>query len=582
MRTVPSSGRLLDGQCNHQVGETIRIGLLRKDLHAMHLMRMSGADLMVGGVALIAKFRAGLEVGEAPRRRYRGSKLSSYKGVKEFGYAAGSSVRDEQEQSRIGRELVRQDQGTDPFSAAVRATRMPMLITDPNQPDNPIVFVNSAFSRLTAFEHDEIIDRNCRFLQGPQTDRDDVRRLRDAIEAREPIELELLNYRKDGQTFWNRLLVSPVFDEDGKVTYFFASQFDVTSERERLHRLERDRDELEAEVGQRTTDLLQAESRLQFALQSAQLGSWSLDLATERMTVTQGCKENFGRPLSEPFLYDQIKTAVHPDDRAHRDEALRVALEDTGEYAVEYRIHTPLGEERWLAVRGQVFRRADGTPLLIVGVSQNITERKRAEEHRKLLANELSHRVKNMLATLQAIVGQTLRNAGSLEEAGVTLAARIHSMDAANDLLVSERWESAAIHDLVERALAPFRTTDGDRLQMAGPQLRIPPRIALGLALALHELATNAAKYGALSGPHGHVVINWQIVGSDTFAKLHFRWEEVAGPTVVEPTRFGFGSKLIKRVLASEIDGTVELHYPQTGIVFTAVAPLPDIEPGFR
>jgi PAS domain S-box-containing protein len=452
-----------------------------------------------------------------------------------------------------------------------------MLITDPNQPDNPIVFVNAAFSKLTGFAHEEIIGRNCRFLQGPETDRDEVRRLREAIEAREPIELELLNYRKDGETFWNRLLVSPVFDEDGQVTYFFASQFDVTAERERLTRLQRDRDDLEAEVGQRTSDLLHAESRLKFALQSAQLGSWSLDLATERMAVTEGSKENFGWPLDKPFRYSDIQAAVHPDDRARRDEALRVALEETGEYQVEYRIFTPAGEERWLAVRGQVFRRADGTPLLIVGVSQNITERKRAEEHRSLLANELSHRVKNMLATLQAIVSQTLRNAGSLEEAGVTLSARIQSMDAANDLLVNERWESAAMRDLVERALAPFRTTAAERLRLDGPDVRIPPRIAIGLALALHELATNAAKYGALSVPDGHVEIRWTVDGVGS-TRLNFRWQEFGGPPVVTPTRVGFGSKLIKRVLASEIDGTVDLRYEPSGIVFAAAAVLPETD----
>ena len=110
-------------------------------------------------------------------------------------------------------------------------------------------------------------------------------------------------------------------------------------------------------------------------------------------------------------------------------------MEETGDYDVEYRIYTPAGDERWIAVREQVFRRADGTPLLIVGVSQNITERKRAEEHRSLLANEPNHRAKNTLATLQAIVRQTIRNASSLEEAGETLSARIQSMDAANDLL---------------------------------------------------------------------------------------------------------------------------------------------------
>jgi PAS domain S-box-containing protein len=210
-------------------------------------------------------------------------------------------LKDEQEQVRIEHELVRQDRGTDPFSAAVRATRMPMLITDPRQTDNPIVFVNAAFSKLTGFEHGEIVGRNCRFLQGPETDRGEVARLRDAIAARDPVELELLNYRKDGTTFWNRLLVSPVFDGDGNVTYFFASQFDVTLEKERLASLQRDRDELEHEVGQRTSDLLQAESRLSFALEAAQLGSWTLDLVTERMSVTDVCKRNFGRPVSMPF-----------------------------------------------------------------------------------------------------------------------------------------------------------------------------------------------------------------------------------------------------------------------------------------
>lgn len=484
-------------------------------------------------------------------------------------------MKNDQEQSRIEHELVRKDRGTDPFSAAVRATRMPMVITDPSQPDNPIVFVNGAFSKLTGFAEHEILGRNCRFLQGPETNHADVRGVRDAIASLESIELELLNYRKDGTTFWNRLLISPVFDDDGNVTYFFASQFDVSLERERLFRLQQDRDDLEAEIGQRTSDLVQAENRLRFALEAAQLGSWSLDLATERMTVTDGCKDNWGRPRSEPFRYSDLRDSVHPEDRAHRDEALRLALEQTDNYEVEYRILTPDGDERWLAVRGQVFRRADGTPLQLVGVSQNITDRKRAEEHRTLLAHELSHRVKNMLATLQAIAGQTLRNATSLEGAADTLAGRIQAMDAANSLLVDDRWEDAAIGDLVGRALAPFRTDDDRRIRISGPDVSLPSRVAVGLALALHELGTNAAKYGALSNADGHVEIDWQIVGGTKPDQLHFSWTEVGGPPVSPPTRTGFGSKLIQRVLASEISGTATVEYRPTGVVFSAIAPLP-------
>ena len=106
----------------------------------------------------------------------------------------------------------------DPFAAAVRATRMPMVITDPSQPDNPIVFMNDAFTKLTGYSREEVMGRNCRFLQGPATNSDDVTRVRNAIARREPIEIDLLNYRKDGSNFWNRLLISPVFDETGTLT----------------------------------------------------------------------------------------------------------------------------------------------------------------------------------------------------------------------------------------------------------------------------------------------------------------------------------------------------------------------------
>lgn len=122
----------------------------------------------------------------------------------------------------------------DPFAAAVRATRMPMLITDPRLDDNPIVFVNDAFCRMTSYERQEIMGRNCRFLQGPDTDRESVARIWQAIEGRRDINIEVLNYRKDGTPFWNALYLGPVFDEAGELQYFFASQLDVTDRRAAL------------------------------------------------------------------------------------------------------------------------------------------------------------------------------------------------------------------------------------------------------------------------------------------------------------------------------------------------------------
>ena len=134
------------------------------------------------------------------------------------------------EDRRIDNEIHRSKAGSDPFAAAMRATRMPMLITDPRQPDNPIVFVNDAFRRLTGYTREETLGRNCRFLQGPGTNAEDIDRIRQAIADLVPIEVELLNYKKDGSIFWNRVLVSPVFD-GGDVTYFFASQLDVTKDK---------------------------------------------------------------------------------------------------------------------------------------------------------------------------------------------------------------------------------------------------------------------------------------------------------------------------------------------------------------
>jgi len=485
-------------------------------------------------------------------------------------------LRDLEEEARISHELTRSDNGTDPFAAAVRATRMPMLITDPRQDDNPIVFANSSFSKLTGFQNHEIVGRNCRFLQGPQTDRAAISKIRAAIAERRPIELELLNYRKDGSTFWNRLLVSPVFDDDGALTYFFASQFDVTLERERLARLERDRDTLATEIARRDADLRASEQRLRFALKAGRMGSWSLDLASMQMTASDGCKENFGRSPEDPFTYEDLQAAVHEDDRQRRDDAVAAAIAEGTPLDIEYRVCTPQGEERWIQVRGQASYRADGTPLEMAGVSQDITERKRAEDHRALLAHELSHRVKNSLATVQAVAAQTLRNADSLSDAKSVLEARIQAMAAATDSLVNEAWEGAWLRDLLDKALAPFGTSDDSRFCLSGPDVRLPPQLAVSFSLGVHELATNASKYGALSRAGGVVDVSWQVSEASGGTTLDFTWTERGGPPVTPPARIGFGGKLIKRVLAQETGGSVHIDYPPGGIVFTARAILPD------
>ncbi|TXN80276.1 PAS domain S-box protein [Methylobacterium sp. WL8] len=486
-------------------------------------------------------------------------------------------MNDHADGARIDAEITSTVAGSDPFAAAVRATRMPMVITDPRLPDNPIVYVNEAFVKLTGYAREEIIGRNCRFLQGPETDPEDVARIRDAIERRVTIEIDIKNRRKDGTAFWNRLLVSPVFAQDGELTYYFASQYDVTLEKERLVFLQKDRDALEAESARRSLELIQSEERLRFTLKAGRLGAWTLDLGVMRLVSSDGFKENLGRAPNDPLTYEEMLAAIHPDDLPRKLAARDAAIAGHSDYDVEIRVITQQGETRWLQFRGQASYRADGTPLSIAGISLDITDRKRAEEHRDLLAGELNHRIQNTLATVQSISRQTLRGAASLEEAQVAMESRLRSLSAATEMLARGSGDWATLTEVVIAALHPFGVEQDHRFKIGGPILRLAPRVALAFALAIHELATNSVKYGSLSLDDGRVIVSWDVADRSGSDRLWFQWQEVGGPRVSRPTRTGFGSRMIERALAQEIGGTAEIEYRPRGIVFTAEAPLAEI-----
>ena len=280
---------------------------------------------------------------------------------------------------RIAAEVLGQDVGTDPFVAAVRATRMPMIITNPRLPDNPVVFANNAFCRLSGYTREEILGRNCRFLQGPATDPATVAKIRDAVRRVESIEIDIRNQRKDGELFWNRLLMAPVYDTEGVLAYFFASQVDVTIERERLHGLEVSNASLMAELTDRLRLQKEQERELAFTLKAARFGTWTLDIVSRQLIASETCKEIFGRPVDQPFTYDERLQAIHPDDREKSAAEVRRCIAEGNDYDVIYRIYRQDGEVRWIASRGQPFYDAKGEALRIAGVSTDITEHKRNE-----------------------------------------------------------------------------------------------------------------------------------------------------------------------------------------------------------
>jgi len=203
--------------------------------------------------------------------------------------------------------------------------------------------------------------------------------------------------------------------------------------------------------------------------------------------------------------------------------------------------------------------------------------RLKAEEQQDLVNHELSHRMKNLLAMVQSIATQTLRNATHVDEAKDVLAGRLIALGRAHDLLMGAALTSTRIEPVVRGALQVHQ--DGlERFRVSGPSLEIGADRAVSLALMLHELATNAAKYGALSTDTGHVAVTWEVLekdpGDTAGPRLRLAWIEAGGPPVTPPTRKGFGSRFIERGLVSQVGGTLSLEYRPEGVACILVAPL--------
>lgn len=234
------------------------------------------------------------------------------------------------------------------------------------------------------------------------------------------------------------------------------------------------------------------------------------------------------------------------------------------------------GTEKWWDVQVSPMFDADGKPERILSVSRDITSTKTSEETQRLLMHELAHRVKNSLAVVQSIATQSLRNAGSLEEAGEKLQARIGALSRAHDILMQSDWISASLDDVVDTAAGNVGMEDGERVSVVGPEVSLSPQAVLSFTLVTHELLTNAFKYGALSLASGHVDVGWRIDEIDGERQLDFVWRETGGPPVAKPEKGGFGSRLIRSSLGGL--GKVEVDYATDGLNLHFVGPLSRIE----
>jgi PAS domain S-box-containing protein len=315
------------------------------------------------------------------------------------------------------------------FKQALEQTRMAVTLVDVHRPDSPIIYANRAFTELTGFEREDIVGRNCRFLQGPDTDPASVEAIRKAIAAREVRVVEILNYRKDGSTFWNSLHIGPVYDDAGELTHLYGSQWDVT-------------------------DLVEERNRLAIQLE---------------------------------------------------------------------------------------------------------------------VAEELQHRTGNLFGVISAIVNLSARGETDVPGLVRKIGNRLVALGKAHAISISgarTASSSSDLYDLVATILEPYRAQDGDRIAIRGAMVQVPRDAVTPLGLMLHELATNALKYGALSTPGGTVTLSW----AHEDGRLRLIWTEEAGRAVEAPEVGGSGTRMIGRVMGA-IGGTVTSDWPPAGLRATVDMP---------
>jgi two-component sensor histidine kinase len=298
-----------------------------------------------------------------------------------------------------------------------------------------------------------------------------------------------------------------------------------------------------------------------------------LDLDGQLQFMSEG-----GKRVMEVEDFGKLKGCPWPDFWAGAGNADARAAVETAKAGGTARFKGPAntakGTPRYWDVQVSPIFGGDGKPSHILSISRDITELAECQERQKVLTAELQHRIKNSLAMVSAIANQTIRG-GDMEAARNAFTARLMTLSHAHDILVQTSWVSAPIKEVIEGALAPHRPGQG-RIDVSGPELLLSPKPALAIALAVHELATNAAKYGALSNDEGKVNIFWKTNADGDKSGFRFDWVEKGGPRVAVPeqSKRGFGTRLIERMLKNDFGGEVLMDFKPDGLVCTLNAPL--------
>ena len=341
----------------------------------------------------------------------------------------------------------------------------------------------------------------------------------------------------------------------------FAELYRKTRELERLNA------ELEQRVATRTAELetstgqlLKSEQRRTLAIAAGRMGSWDWDRASGDCVWDEGQCRIFGvDPKNFTPSPENTRALIHPDDWAVLQTGLDQLLQQGESFQSEFRILRPDGQIHWCIGSAAATADASDRIVRISGVTIDITDRKEAEERHVLLAREVDHRARNALALVQSII--RLTKSDNLAQYTSTVEGRIKALSVAHAILSQSRWEGADLRGLVDEELAPYRS-DSEKVVIEGPDVMLMPTAAQSLALTLHELATNAAKYGALSSTSGRIELSWKIEDEN----LVMRWSETGGPAIKASQHKGFGTKIVVESIERQLDGRVTFDWPASGL----------------
>jgi PAS domain S-box-containing protein len=416
-------------------------------------------------------------------------------------------------------------------------------------PDGTVLRVNQAELDMLGYHRDEYIGRHIAEFHAERSAIDDVlERLKRGERVQDyPARLRC----KDG-SIRDVLINSSALFEDGKFIHTRCFTRDITERKQAEQSLRED------------------EARLSLTQQVAKIGTFEWNIQTGVNIWSPELEKLYGlKPGEFAKTQSAFEQLVHPDDLAEVLNRVARSFGTAASTDAEWRVVWPDGAVHWLAGYWQVFKDAAGMPWRMVGVNIDITERKQAETTQQTLLNELNHRVKNTLASVQAIAQQTLARTRDPADFVASFGGRIQSLARVHSMLSTTTWQGADLRELI-RDQVLSGPVDDTRFTAWGPAVRLGPQVALHLALMLHELGTNSCKYGALSAPNGWVTVSWT-----TDDALHLQWVEHGGPPVVRPSRRGFGFSLIEQSAQGQ-GGEAHMRCEPEGITWTIKLPLQD------